>query len=102
MPQAAQTRFSQAIRTEYIGPTNFKGSRIKATCDRGSLTISYPSELSGEACHIHAVDRLVAKFVAEDVKKYGSDPATNPWNGLRVAGMLHDGTMAHVYMEGVK
>ena len=55
------------IHTKYLGPTNNRGSRIKAyTCDGMGLkgftaTISYPHELSGEACHFEAVKELVKK-----------------------------------------
>ena len=31
----------QAIVTKYIGPTDTKGSRIKAWCDAGSITVGY-------------------------------------------------------------
>jgi hypothetical protein len=52
----------QAIITKYFGPTNSRGSRIKATCASGSVTISYPYELSGQACHRAAADALVQKM----------------------------------------
>lgn len=32
----------QAIQTKYLPATSFKGSRIKAWCERGSITIDYP------------------------------------------------------------
>ena len=56
-----------AIHTKYIGPTNSRGSRIKAyTCDGMGLkgftaTIPYPHEYSGETCHFQAVKALIAK-----------------------------------------
>jgi hypothetical protein len=51
-----------AIQTKYLGPTNTRGSRIKAWTDSGfSATISYPHELSYELCHFEAVKALVAK-----------------------------------------
>ena len=87
----------QAIVTKYLPATNFKGSRIKAYCERGSITISYPDELSGDACHIAAADALVAKFVKEDEKRYGTNQ--NPWSRKRVCGGLPDGTTAHVYID---
>jgi hypothetical protein len=31
----------QAITTKYIGPTTFRGSRIKASCPAGSITLPY-------------------------------------------------------------
>ena len=52
----------QAIITKYFGPTNSRGSRIKATCAAGSVTISYPYELSGQACHRAAAEALVQKM----------------------------------------
>lgn len=51
-----------AIQTKYIGPTNTRGSRIKAWTSSGfSVTISYPHELSHELCHFEAVKSLVEK-----------------------------------------
>lgn len=51
-----------AIQTKYIGPTNTRGSRIKAWTDSGfSTTISYPHEYSYETCHFQAVKALIEK-----------------------------------------
>jgi hypothetical protein len=63
----------QAIITKYFGPTNSRGSRIKATCAAGSVTISYPYELSGQACHRAAADALVQKM---------------DWNDAHYGGLL--------------
>lgn len=52
----------QAIICKYFGPTNSKGSRIKAQCAAGSVTISYPHELSGQAVYRKAAEALVAKL----------------------------------------
>lgn len=53
----------QAIRTKYHGATNFKGSRITATSASGiKVTIPYPHELSGQACHQKAADALCDKL----------------------------------------
>lgn len=52
----------QAIITKYSGPTNTKGSRIKASCAAGSVTIDYPHELSGMDCHAKAAYALLAKM----------------------------------------
>jgi len=86
----------QAILTKYLPATNFRGSRIKAQCDRGSITIPYPSE-AGEVSHVMAADALVAKFVKEDEKRYGT--TVNPWSRPRVCGGLHNGTVAHVFIS---
>jgi hypothetical protein len=56
-----------AIHTKYIGPTNTRGSRIKAyTAGYGDIkgftaTVSYPHHLSGVECHFEAVKELVKK-----------------------------------------
>ena len=67
----------QAIQTKFLGPTNTRGSRIQAWCDRGSVTIS--ADHGSSDTHGDAVKALVAKFIAEDVKKHGTPAADNPW-----------------------
>ena len=52
----------QAIITKYLPTTNSRGSRIKATCSSGSVTIPYPYELSGQAVHRAAAEALAAKL----------------------------------------
>ncbi|QOR55742.1 MAG: hypothetical protein YHS30scaffold667_38 [Phage 65_10] len=60
----------QAIQTKYLGPTNLKGSRIKAWCDAGSLTISYPYEAGpGEPAALVAAKALVKKLGVFDDKR---------------------------------
>jgi hypothetical protein len=86
----------QAIETKYIGATNYRGSRIKASCERGSITISYDSALNSEEAHIAAADALVAKFVKEDEKRYGTN--RNPWSAKRVCGGLKK-SCVHVFVE---
>ena len=60
----------QAIITKYLGYTNTKSSRIKATCQAGSVTIGFPHELSGMACHAAAAKALVDKMGWNDAQ-YG-------------------------------
>jgi len=53
----------QAIVTKYLPATDTKGSRIKATCEGGSVTIGYPHELhQGQPAHRAAAQALAAKF----------------------------------------
>ena len=54
----------QSIETTYHGPTNTRGSRITAVTGSGhhKLTIPYPHELSGEACHAAAAEALASKL----------------------------------------
>jgi hypothetical protein len=57
----------QAIQTKYLSPTNTRGARIKATCAAGSITISYPHELSGQAVHRKAAEALVSKLQWDEI-----------------------------------
>lgn len=52
----------KAIQTRYLGPTNYRGSRIKATAEGGhSVTIGYPHEYNTEQAHWQACKALLAK-----------------------------------------
>lgn len=64
----------QAIQTRYFGPSNVKGARIKAWADAGSVTIPYPHELSGQACHRKAAQALADKFGWESTYLGGELP----------------------------
>ena len=73
----------QAIVTKYIGPTNFRGSRIKASAYAGSVTIEYDAGLSTEANHLAAARKLAEKF---------------KWRGKWVAGGMPSET-GNVYVN---
>jgi hypothetical protein len=46
----------QAILTKYLGPSNTRGSRIKAYAECGlSVTVPYPHQASGDRVHFAAV-----------------------------------------------
>ena len=53
---------TQAIVTKYLGPTNFRGSRIKATAAAGSITVHYPHALNPDKAHAFAASQLAEKF----------------------------------------
>jgi hypothetical protein len=58
-----QEGWNQAIETYYIGPSNVRGSRIKAKTASGiSLTLSYDSALSIGENHAAACKALVDKL----------------------------------------
>jgi len=76
----------QAIITKYFGPTNSRGSRIKAQCAAGSITIDYPHELSGRACHAVAAKALLNKL-----------NWTDPTYGALMGGQLPNGDYAFVF-----
>jgi len=52
----------QAIITRFIGPTNHKGSRIKATADAGTVIISWDYNQDVPANHMRAASALASKY----------------------------------------
>lgn len=52
----------QAIITKWIGPSNVRGSRVKASCDAGSVTLSWDHSLNIEHNHHTAALKLCAKL----------------------------------------
>lgn len=52
----------QAITTKYLGPTNFRGARIKASCEAGSISAPFGHELRIEERHGNAVAALLEKL----------------------------------------
>jgi hypothetical protein len=60
----------QAIVTKYIGPTDTKPGRIKASCEAGSIIVSYDFEGGVEDCHRRAAEKLQAKL-GWDTEHYG-------------------------------
>jgi hypothetical protein len=91
---------TQAIVTKYLSPTNTRGSRIKAECNRGSITIRFPQECSFENANVIAAQALCDKFVAEDAKDFGSASVTgNCYARKRVCGVLPNSEYAHVFID---
>ena len=86
----------QAIITKFLGPTDTKGSRIKAFADAGSVTIGYPHELSGEdafrAAAVALCEKLEKqacanwrKLAEESGRTYSGDGAPT-WDASRLIG----------------
>lgn len=74
----------QAIITKYFGPTNSRGSRIKAQCAAGSVTIPYPYALWGQERHRAAAVALCQKLQWTD-------------HGALLGGQLHTGDYVFVF-----
>ena len=53
---------SQGIETKYFGPSNTKGSRIKASAWAGSVTVGYDYALDTEDNHANAAMALAQKL----------------------------------------
>jgi hypothetical protein len=73
----------QAIITRYMGPTNHRSSRVKATASAGSVTVCWDHALGVDENHAAA-----AKALAD---KYG-------WGGVWVAGGLPN-EAGNVYVD---
>lgn len=52
----------QAIVTKYLGPTNSRGSRVKATASAGSITLAWNDALNQDDNHLAAALFLQHKF----------------------------------------
>ena len=51
----------KAIWTKYLGPTNFRGSRVKASAEGVSVTVEYDNALNSEDAHAVAALALCRK-----------------------------------------
>lgn len=52
----------QAIETKYLGPTNYRGSRVKASAQAGSVTIGWDDALDTDSNHEKAALALCRKL----------------------------------------
>ncbi len=90
----------QAILTKVIPATNTLPTRIGASCARGRIMFSTTHLTVGvgsDEAHREAAKSLCAKFVADDLKEYGTN--NNPWAGEFVTGTLPNGDHCHVFTK---
>lgn len=52
----------QAIVTKYLGPTNLRASRVKATAQAGSITVYWDDALNESANHAAVARALAVKL----------------------------------------
>lgn len=52
----------QAIETRFLGATNYRGARIKASCQADSVTIPYSYEGAEHMEHWRAAQKLIEKM----------------------------------------
>ena len=84
-----------AIVTKFHGATNRLGARVKAFCNRGSLTVSYNYDISSEANHRRACAALLSRFAEIDAQRYPETSASDHHWGEFVSGFTKD-SMVHV------
>ena len=63
----------QAIKTRYCGPTDTKGSRIRASCEGGTVYVSYGHTLNSEDNHYAAVKKLCDKLGWDAARFFGGN-----------------------------
>ena len=74
----------QSISTKYLGATNYRGSRVKASSSSGlSITLSWDDALDTDANHATAAQALAGKL---------------GWSGRWIAGAAQDGK-GNVYVQ---
>lgn len=74
----------QAIVTKYLGPTERRGSRIKATAQAASVIVDYDDALSSEKNHTAAAAKLCARLM---------------WAGIYIGGGTPDGDWVFVPVD---
>ena len=78
----------QAITVKYLGPTNHRGSRYKALCQVGSITVPADYSLNYINNHDKAAKALIEKL-----------GWTKPeYKGKWVSGELDNGNTVYVYV----
>lgn len=82
----------QAIVTKYFGPSNRRGSRVKATCSGGSLFFGYEPAMNVANNHKAACAALVAKMGWVEAE---GEYFRGTWHD---AG-LPNGDMVHVFVS---
>ena len=65
----------QAITTKYLGPTNTRGSRFKASCEAASITMNLDDRFDIPENHKFAAILLTQKLGWDDESRYGE------WHG---------------------
>src|SRR5690625_1427819 len=70
--QRSGDKTMQAIQTKYLGPTNTRGSRIKATCWLTSATMPWDYSSNVEENHVAAIEALVCKLNNDRILKGNS------------------------------
>ena len=76
------THTMEAIKTRFLGPTDTKGARIKASWSKGNLTIPYPYEMDRQGGHQQAARLLFSRDFGGNI--------------VFATGHLPDGTYVHV------
>lgn len=75
----------QAITVKYFAATIYRGARMRASCEAGSITVAWDYELNPERNAVAACEALLARL---------------RWEGTYFGGLLPSGAWAFVTDEG--
>jgi hypothetical protein len=74
-----------AIMSKYHGPTDTRGSKVRAKVDGYTVTVGYASELDSEANHRAAVVALCAKLNWDADRFFGGSLDDGRWAWVPVS-----------------
>lgn len=78
----------QAIVTKYVGPTNYRPGRVKATCGAGSTMVEWEHALNTDANHTAAAKALCEKMQWDGTWVSGGNPDQSGNTYVRVSAYL--------------
>ena len=76
----------QAISTKFLGPTNSRGARVKASCQAGSTTVEWDHALNPAGNHVRAAKQLAAHWGWRGDWYGGANPNNSGYTFVLVAG----------------
>ena len=89
----------QAIETKYLGPTNYRGARVKASAQAGSITLPWDHTKDVADNHIAAAQALAAKYGWEGCYAGGAKVDDTGYCFVRVSRTLNYGQLESVGLD---
>lgn len=89
----------QAIQTKYLGPTNYRGARVKASAEAGSVTLSWDHALNVDRNHMAAAQALATKLESSGLWVGGALPGPGYAYVNTIEGHTGDGWPAGTAFE---
>jgi hypothetical protein len=80
----------QAITTKYLGPTEVRGSRVKATAEAGSVILTWDDSKNTDQNHQAAARALAVKFGWDGIWHGGALPGNGGYVFVQYTGDRRD------------
>ena len=74
----------QTIHTKFLAPTNHRATRVKATCEAGSVEVGWSYEGSTADEHVRACQKLLKKLGWDGEWVGGASESENGYTFIRV------------------